>query len=298
MPRRTTRPRSLSRTARRRDCRGNAARHFQRSGADRGPQLPTGDYELWLTAAGNPANVLFTRAPSGCRRHHGDFVVGPGRSRRGELSVLLLQGSSTLLFDRNATHEMRVVNGATDPCRGTSRSTANSRRRCFPRSRSRADGIRKDAARLAQINVTPVGNPGVLELNQRYRAQGQTTLLFTGPRALWRVTGLDDGRRIHGEAKLRFLNAVSQFAGLDFVLTLPGGDPTCPPAFRSAEGARNPPVSAISLPRDTTCTRGDSTRLVLSGPTRITVAATGSTACLPSTAPTRPRSPAFFRRLP
>ena len=157
-------------------------------------------------------------------------------------------------------------------------------------------------ALTAQINVTPVGNPGVLELDQTYvGVQGQrATLLFAGPAGTLRGgRPADDGRRIHSEAKLRFMNAVSQFAGLDFVITLPDGDPS----FLLPYAALRHPV----FPRTPPLPPGDydlyvrqfGTTTVVSGPTRITL---GGRRHLRRARRRRPRhgdgQPAVLRRLP
>ena len=78
--------------------------------------VASGDYELTLTTAGNPANVVLTTRtitlPPGTES---TFVVVPeGGQGTAQLSVLLLQGVASVLYDRNATSELRYVNGATD----------------------------------------------------------------------------------------------------------------------------------------------------------------------------------------
>jgi hypothetical protein len=129
------------------------------------------------------------------------------------------------------------------------------------------------------INVTPVGNPGVLELNAQYTAVPlqQGTLLFGGTAGtLSHIITYDDGRRIANEAKLLLLNAATQFTALDFVLTQPGADPNLVPpdtTLTAPNGTLNYiPLTAgefdlyLRLPGTTT---------YASGPTRLTVAAEG-----------------------
>jgi hypothetical protein len=241
--------------------------------------LPTGDYELTLTAAGDPTNVLLTTSTIGLPASSTSiFVVVPeGGQGTEELSVLLLQGTSTVLYDRDATNELRVVNGATDRVPRDVAVDSQFSPPLFPAAPfgEQTTPAQMPLALSAQITVTPVGNPGVLELDQTYiGSQAQrATMLFTGPAGtLVGATALDDGRRIHGEAKLRFLNAVSQFAGLDFVLTLPDGDPNLLLPYASL-GTPGISQYAALPPRDFDLyVRQFATTTIVSGPTRITLA--------------------------
>ncbi len=194
--------------------------------------LPGGDYELFLTAAGNPADVLLTsqqfNLPAGTTS---TFVVvdenGTGTAR---INALLLQGgASTILFDRNAPSALSAINGATDRM---PRDVAVDSQFSPPTFSAIAFGEPTPYAQVPvgymQINVTPVGNPGVLELGtQLVGTIGQrATMLFSGPAGtLIPVFAADDGRRFDREAKVRFMNVASQFIGIDFYVTLPDGDP-------------------------------------------------------------------------
>ena len=193
--------------------------------------LPGGDYELWLTAAGNPANVLLATTtitlPAGVTS---TFIVVPeGGQGTEQISVLMLQAQPSILYDRDATSELRVVNGATDQA---PRDVAIDSQFSPPLFSAIPFGEPTPYAPYptvaAKINVTPVGNSGALELDQTIAGfPGQrATMLFAGPAGtLFRAFVLDDGRRINLEAKVRFMTAVSQFFAVDFVVTLPDGDP-------------------------------------------------------------------------
>jgi hypothetical protein len=128
------------------------------------------------------------------------------------------------------------------------------------------------------LNVTPVGNPGVLEMDAPVNGViGQlSTLLFSGPAGtLQPFYAVDDGRRLNREAKLRLMNAASQFLSIDFVVTLPGGDPTR--LFPQAQ------LFAPSVSTYVPLYPGEydlylyatGTTTLLSGPTRISVEAGG-----------------------
>jgi hypothetical protein len=241
-----------------------------------------GDYELWLTAAGNPGNVLFTSVGfSLAAGTTSTFVVAAGASlSAGQIAVMLIRPAPTLLFDRNATAQLRVVNGATD---AAPRDFAINSQFAPPLFSgipfTRATAYATIATGAQTINVTPVGNPGVLELNQTFTgfAGERTTLLFAGPAGtLTHVIALDDGRRIHNEAKILFMNAATQFTSIDFVVLDPGVDPVgmLPFATLPAPGITGSYGNLAPGQYDVYTRRSD-TLALLSGPTRITVAGDG-----------------------
>jgi hypothetical protein len=130
----------------------------------------------------------------------------------------------------------------------------------------------------AQVQVTLPGNPGVLELDAPFSAFiGQrSTMLFTGPAGTLVPTFVpDDGRRLNREAKLRLMNAASQFLAIDYVITFAGGDPNVLPALAQLfpGGASSylpfaPGEYDLYLYQAGTAT-------LLSGPTRLSVDAGG-----------------------
>lgn len=243
--------------------------------------LPPGDYEIWLTAAGNPGTVLFASPTTTISAGIATLIVTPDAgSTTANFSVVLLNAFTSVLYDRNVTAQLRVVNGATD--------TAP---RDFAINREFSPPLLPNVAYAAPtafatvpiaieqpINVTPVGNPGVLELDQTLTTLGpeRWTLLFTGDAGtLTHVLVLDDLRSIHNEAKLRLFDAATQFEFLSFLVVLPDGDPTL-----------YPPVTVLSAPGISEylpVPPGDYdlylqsalTGALLSGATRISVAAGG-----------------------
>jgi hypothetical protein len=244
--------------------------------------LASGDYELTLTAAGDPANVLLTTTtitlPAGTES---TFVVVPeGGQGTAQLSVILLQGAASVLYDRNATSELRYVNAAADQA---PRDVAIDSQFSPPLFSAVPFGEPTPYAPYptvaAKLNVTPVGNPGALELDQTLTgaAPQRATLLFAGPAgALTSAFSIDDGRRLNLEAKLRFMSAVSQFFAVDFVITFPDGDPN---VVRAQASLAAPGISSSYTP----LAPGDydlylyqaGTATRLSGPTRFSVVAGG-----------------------
>jgi hypothetical protein len=244
--------------------------------------LPGGDYELFLTAAGNPADVLLTtqafNLPNGSSS---TLIVAPeGGLRTVPVSVLVLAGASPfLLTDIHAHAELRAINGATDQA---PRDLAIDSQFSPPLFSAMPFG---EAAPYAQVptaamkvNVTPVGDPGVLEIDATLTGgSGQrTTMLFSGSAGTLLYTfAADDQRRFNREGKIRFMNAASQWIAVDFVLTYPDLDPTFVPPLSQLLA---PGVSGYVpvYPGDYDLyLYATGTPDVLSGPTRITLGAGG-----------------------
>jgi uncharacterized protein DUF4397 len=194
--------------------------------------LPSGDYELFVTAAGNPADVwLSSSAFNLVDGSSWTFVVvdekGLGTARMNVLA--LLEGASTVLSDRNAPAELRVINGAPDQM---PRDVAIESQFAPPLFSATAFGEPTPYEQIPlgpiKVNVTPVGDPGVLEIDTTLTGSaGQRgTMLFGGPPGtLLPAFAADDGRRLNREAQIRFMNANSQFLAIDFYVALPDGDP-------------------------------------------------------------------------
>jgi hypothetical protein len=245
--------------------------------------VQSGEYELTLTAAGDPSNVLLTsQSISFPAASTGTFIVVPeGGQGTEQISVMfLVAGTGTILYSVDSTTELRVINGATDR---VPRDFAIDSQFSPPLFSAIPFGeptayaavpLRSDL----KVNVTPVGNPGVLELDQVYAgvATQRASLLFAGPAGtLTSVTAADDGRRLHTEAKLRFANVASQFAAVDLVLTNSGVDPNIVPSITSL---LSPGMSDyIPLPPGDydLYLRQFAGLTILSGPTPISVSAGG-----------------------
>jgi hypothetical protein len=246
--------------------------------------LPTGEYEIWLTEAGNPANVLLaTVAITLPAATTSTIVVIPeGNQGTAQISALVLAGTSAVLYDRNATTEFRVINAATDRAprdfavNGVFSPPVFS---AIPFGEPTAY-VEAPVVGTMPINVTPVGNPGVLELDQPFAgfAAGRATIIFGGTAGTLTHTAItDDGRRFGIEAKLRFFNGASQFTtGLDLAIGNPGDDPSTLFPLASLAG----PASASGYiplgPGDYDLYfRQTGTVTVVSGPTRVSLAAGG-----------------------
>ncbi len=193
-------------------------------------RLTSGSYEVTLTAAGDPNNVLLTSRP---------FELGPGRSsvfvitpEAGQtnelLSVYLLQDSAVSLYDRDAVASLRVINATTD--RGPRDGAVASQ--FSPPLFSSVPFAQETAYAPApvgspiKLNATPPGNPGVLELDMdvSLALAVQHTAFITGDTGVLKAsTTFDDNRRLPTLGKIRFFNAAAQVPnGVDFYVSPPG----------------------------------------------------------------------------
>jgi hypothetical protein len=243
--------------------------------------LPGGDYELFLTAAGNPADVLLSSAPFNLLAGATStiVVVPEGGLGTAQISALVLQAPPLVLVDQNAPAELRAINGATDQA---PRDLGVDSQFSPPFFSAMSFGQPTPYAQVAvgtrKINVTPVGNPGVLELDSTLGVfiGERATMLFGGPAgALVPSFAVDDGRRLNHAAKMRFMNVASQFLAVDYVLTRPDGDPNVEPTQAQL---LSPGISSYVplYPGEYDLyvyAAGTPTRL--SGPTRVSVAAGG-----------------------
>jgi hypothetical protein len=265
-----------------------------------------GEYELWLTEANNPANVLLATAPfSLTAATTSTIVVVPEPGAVGaQLSVIFVQPEPIGLYDRNVTGTLRVINGATDMAPRDFAINSQFSPPLFsaiPFAEPTTDETVSTASQT--INVTPVGNQGVLELNSTFQpgAALRSTLLFSGPAGtLVHTATADDGRRIQNEARLLMGSAATQFTAVDFVLTLPGVDPTMVSAVdRLAAPGLSIGYTAIPPGDYDFYLRDGVTGAMLSGATRITMAGGGIYGVLATNGPdTATAVPVFFDDFP
>jgi hypothetical protein len=243
--------------------------------------IAAGDYQVTLTTAGNAADVLlssatFTLAAGSTT----SFVVAAESGEtNAPLSVLASQASAIALYDRNATSAIRVINGATD---GAPRDVAIDGQFApplFPAAPFAAEtGFLPVTGGEHTVNVTPVGNPGALELNQSISpaAPQLYTLIFSGDAgALTHAIVPESARRLARDAKLRFFNVARQFTTLDIFLVNQGVDisQAAPLTAIGTPGAS----STVTLPPGTydIVMRQTGTANVVAGPQSVTVAAGG-----------------------
>lgn len=268
--------------------------------------LASGEYELWLTEANNPANVLLTTTTvTLAAAATSTIVVLPEPGQAGaQLSVLFVGAESIGFYDRNVTGTLRVINGATDTAPRDFAVNSEFSPPLFsaiPFAEPTTYATVSPA--IQTINVTPVGNPGVLELNQQLTpgAAVLSTLLFSGPAgALLHTATADDGRRIQNEARLLLASAATQFTALDFVLSLPGVDPTLVSVLgRLAAPGITTGYLAIPPGEYDFHLLDAASRVIVSGPTRLTLSGNGIYGILATNGPdTATATPVFFDDFP
>jgi hypothetical protein len=190
----------------------------------------SGDYEITLTAAGNPGNVLFASSPINLAAGATNVLVIADEGGQGTaaISLIMAQDSSFVLYSANATSGLRTVNFADD---GAARDFAINHEYSPPIFPAVPYGTATSYVTVPvnaslPITVTPVGNPGVLELDAQLSAAAGTlnTVLFAGPAGtLVPQIVTDDRRRIRNEAKLRYFNAANQFTTVTEMVLVPAG---------------------------------------------------------------------------
>ena len=191
-----------------------------------------GVYELTVTEAGNPAHVLFVTEPFTLNAGTASTLVlcpdtGEGIAPFG---VVLLNGlGATPLVDPNLPSSVRALNGATDQA---PRDVAFNSQFTPPLFSGAAFGTPTQyeplTAGLIPINVTPVGNPGVLELDSTagLSPAKMHTMFFTGAPGVLLLNPLqDDRRRIAGVAKITIYDAAPVVGTLEVLILPPGTDP-------------------------------------------------------------------------
>jgi hypothetical protein len=245
--------------------------------------VAAGDYQLTVTAAGDRTSVIFKSGTFTLGAAASTLlVVTPDDTGVSPVSVTFVQGGApSVLLDQNAPAALRVINGAGD---GGARDVAVASQFTPPLFAAVPFAATTDYASLAagaelKVNVTPPGNPGVLEIDTTLTPlPGRSyTMLVSGPAGtLTQLISTDDNRHLLREARLRFYNAANQFTGVDFVVILPGVElATTPPTAVLGPGAMSVAVSAVPAEYDVYLRQSGTASTVLAGPVRVTVGAGG-----------------------
>jgi hypothetical protein len=190
--------------------------------------IAPGDYVVIATARGDPTSVLLTSTPftlpAGVTAA---FVIVEGAGQGvAPFGVVYLGQATGELVDQSTQAGLRVINGATD---GAPRDVAINDQFSPPLFAAvpfaTATDYKLVPPSTLNVNVTPPGNPGVLELTTTITPSTnfKHTLIFTGDAGtLTHLLLADDGRRIDADARMRFYNVATQFTLLDFYIVPPG----------------------------------------------------------------------------
>ena len=192
--------------------------------------IASGEYEITLTAAGDPSNVLFAGSAVTLAAGVTNVFAIADEAGTGTaaISIITAQDNSFVLYSANATSGVRALNLADD---GAARDVAINHEYSPPILPAVPYGTLTSYVNVPvnpslPITVTPVGNPGVLEFDGQLSAPAGalSTVLFAGPAGtLTQQIVTDDRRRIRDEAKLRFLNGANQFTTVTEMVLLPPG---------------------------------------------------------------------------
>lgn len=204
-------------------------------------EVTAGVYELVVTAAGNPANVLYrTGAFTMEAGSNNTLALSPDAGEGiAPLNVILLNGTaSTPLIDPSLPSQVRALNGATDQM---PRDVAFNNEFTPPQFSNVAFATPTPYAPLTAsvttaVNVTPVGNPGVLELSSAITPVGgkMSTMFFTGDAgALILSPQQDNRRRIAGQGTITFFDAAPVDAAVEILVLAPGTDASKAPVSLS-----------------------------------------------------------------
>jgi hypothetical protein len=251
--------------------------------------IAPGDYDVIATEAGNPAHVLYT-SPSFTLSAGAavTFTITPDAGAGIErFSVTVLNDTSTVLVDPTLQAAIRVINGANDR---QPRDVAFNNQFTPPLFQGTVFATPTPYLPLApgtdvQVNVTPAGNPGVLELSSVFSptAGAKYTMLFTNlVGSLLMNVPEDDHRRVKTQSKLTFYDAASSCAVCDLLILPPGTDPNTIPALDVFGSDPYPQLSPLSIVPVTQWAgdfdivlRPQATQTIVAGPTRITLKDSG-----------------------
>jgi hypothetical protein len=175
-----------------------------------------GDYQLSITAAGDPLNVLFSSSTLTLAAGASNLLVitddaGDGT---GTISVVRTSSTTEVLADVNAPTNIRVINAAGDTLArdvAIDDDFANLLFAAVPFA-APTDFVPVPSGGR-KFTITPAGNAGVLELEYTSTlATGRiyTVLIASGTSALTAQTFTEDRRRVNDQSTVRLLNGSTQ----------------------------------------------------------------------------------------
>ncbi len=248
--------------------------------------VAAGDYVLTATEHANPANVLYMSSAFTLSAGAAiTFALTPDSGEGGQhFTLTVMNDTSAVLVDPSSPAAIRVINGATDQ---QPRDVAFNNQFTPPLFPGTVFATPTPYLPLAPgtdlpVNVTPAGNPGVLEFTGTLSpASGASYTLFvvgaTGE--VFVNNPQDDRRRVKSQANLNFYDAAAS-CGLCDLLVLPSGtDPNIYPALDPYYGTDPYPQVTLGSVLPVKQWAGDfdvvvrvqGTQTIVSGPTPITL---------------------------
>jgi hypothetical protein len=196
-------------------------------------EVPAGPHRIYLTAAGNPADIIYESAAFEIRGEQQAFIVISDGDNRFIDDVILTDifGSQPArIFAAGEASEVRVIQSIDDRI-DRDVLIDQSSPALFPMLpfASVPDHV-EIAPGSRELDVTPVGNAGAIEYTEEFTIvpNRQHTVLFAGDSS----TGIDgavlieDARSIAGQATVWILNGAGLFNSLLVFITPPGTDLT------------------------------------------------------------------------
>jgi hypothetical protein len=193
--------------------------------------LPAGVYEITVTAAGDPSNVLLKS--SGFTLDAGrsiSFSIAPEAGASNQpFTVVAFGDVSNPFINASAPASLRIINASADQA---PRDVAIDSQFSPPQFPAVPFPTVTPYGNIpsgvdVQVNVTPAGNPGTLEVDttQKFSPTSLYTMIVGGdPGALSYAMLLDDNRRFTQYGTLRFYSGATQIPSILFYLIPPGGD--------------------------------------------------------------------------
>lgn len=246
---------------------------------DIGPlTVAPGDYVLSLTEAGNPANVLLASPTQTFEAGEPNmFVVNDGAGEGVAPYSVTRFGMDVIPFvDANTQAGLRAIVAAPDKA---PRDVVLEGAATTPLFAGLPFATVSDYATVAPgtstLQVTPAGNPGVVELEITQAllvGRLQTLFVAEGETGLDGYVIAEDYRPIDGEAHLRIYNGASQFDVLDFFVVTPAGTDITNLVPTSELGVPGTSAELKLAPGDYELTVRAAGPTVVAGPVAITLA--------------------------
>jgi hypothetical protein len=246
-----------------------------------------GDYQIVAAEPGNPAHVVYTSPTLTLSAGAAvTFALTPDSEGAGvqPFSMTALNDSSAVFVDQSLPAAVRVINGAYDRQPRDVAFNNEFTPPLFPNTVfvTPTPYLPLTPGADVPLNVTPAGNPGVLELSTAFTptSGASFTVLFTGATgALIPNAPQDDRRRVKTQSKLDFYNVSSICVTCDILMLPPGTDPNTAPAVDPNFGtdpylpiSPGSVVPVTQIPGDYEITvRTQGTTTILSGPTKVTL---------------------------
>lgn len=236
-----------------------------------------GDYEVIVTEAANPSVVLLRST---------NFALGGGASAlftivsgagHGFAPVAITaSGDVSFTFvDQNLDSRFRVINGISDQSALDIAIDSNFTPPLISGlAFGTVSGYEAIDPGLRTVTATPIGNPGVIQVEDEISADAGTfgtLFIANAPGTASTIFSIDDRRPVAGQGRINLYNAAVLFQFLDVYIAAPGTDiNTVPPTAGLIPGASTANIALAAGTHEITVRTGGTTT-VLAGPTTFTV---------------------------